>query len=79
MGGRDRAAAALSAAAVFARADGTAADRPARLSAGLLALIFAGSTNGMFMPERIDHHGWQLAMLALSVAAIADPKRVRGG
>ena len=45
----------------------------------LLALFFAGSTNGMFMPERIDHHGWQLALLALGIAAIADPKRVRGG
>ena len=45
----------------------------------LLAIIFADSTNGMFMPERIDHHGWQLALLALSVAGIADPKRVRGG
>jgi hypothetical protein len=44
-----------------------------------LALFFAGSTNGMFMPERIDHHGWQLALLALSIAAIADPKRARGG
>ena len=44
-----------------------------------IALFFAGSTNGMFMPERIDHHGWQLALLALSIAAIADPKRVRGG
>src|SRR6476469_830468 len=43
-----------------------------------LALFFAGSTNGMFLPERIDHHGWQLALLSLSVAAIADPKRVRG-
>ena len=30
-----------------------------------LAMFFAGSTNGMFMPERIDHHGWQLALLAL--------------
>jgi hypothetical protein len=45
----------------------------------LLAMFFAGSTNGMFMPERIDHHGWQLALLALSMASIADPKRVRGG
>src|SRR3982751_1526350 len=45
----------------------------------LLALFFSGSTNGMFMPERIDHHGWQLALLALSVSAIADPKRLRGG
>ena len=44
-----------------------------------LALFFAGSTNGMFMPERIDHHGWQLALLALGISAIADPKRVRGG
>jgi hypothetical protein len=44
-----------------------------------LAIFFAGSTNGMFMPERIDHHGWQLALLALSMAGIADPKRVRGG
>ena len=45
----------------------------------LLALFFAGSTNGMFMPERIDHHGWQLALLATSIAGIADPKKVRGG
>jgi hypothetical protein len=44
-----------------------------------LALFFAGSTNGMFTPERIDHHGWQLALLALSISAIADPRRVRGG
>ena len=40
---------------------------------------FAGSTNGMFMPTRIDHHGWQLAFLALGVAGMADPKRARGG
>lgn len=45
----------------------------------LLAVFFAGSTNGMFMPERIDHHNWQLALLALSMASIADPKRLRGG
>jgi hypothetical protein len=44
-----------------------------------IAVLFAGSTNGMFMPERIDHHGWQLALLALSMSGIADPKRVRGG
>src|SRR5437660_777490 len=45
----------------------------------LLAMIMAGTTNGMFLPERIDHHGWQLALLALSVAGIADPNRRRGG
>ena len=52
---------------------------PAAYPLALLALFFAGSTNGMFMPERIDHHGWQLALLAVSVAAIADPRRIRGG
>src|SRR4051794_30153105 len=44
-----------------------------------LTLIFAGSNNGMFTPERIDHHGWQLALLALSISSIADRDRVRGG
>jgi hypothetical protein len=44
-----------------------------------LAIFFAGSTNGMFMPERIDHHGWQLALLAASIASIVDPKPLRGG
>ena len=44
-----------------------------------IVLFFAGSTSAMFMPLRIDHHGWQLALLALAVAGIADPKRVRGG
>jgi hypothetical protein len=43
------------------------------------AMILAGLANGMFMPTRIDHHGWQLAFLSISVAGIADPKRVRGG
>ena len=52
---------------------------PSAYLLAFLALFFAGSTNGMFMPERIDHHGWQLALLALSISAIADPKRVRGG
>jgi hypothetical protein len=43
-----------------------------------VGIYFAGSTNSMFMPERIDHHGWQLALLAVSVASVADPRRVRG-
>lgn len=33
----------------------------------------------MFMPERIDHHGWQLAMLSITVAGLADPRLARGG
>ena len=31
------------------------------------------------MPDRIDHHGWQLALLSLAIAGLADPKRARGG
>ncbi len=45
----------------------------------LVALYFAGATNGMFMPTRIDHHGWQLALLACVMAGLADPDRRRGG
>ena len=29
----------------------------------------------MVQPLRIDHHGWQLAFLALALAGLADPKR----
>jgi hypothetical protein len=45
----------------------------------LVAFFFAYSCIGMFMPTRIDHHGWQLALLALAMAGIADPRRARGG
>ena len=45
----------------------------------VIPMFFAGMTNSMFMPERIDHHGWQLGLLALSMAGLADPKRLRGG
>lgn len=34
---------------------------------------------GMYMPDRIDHHGWQLAMLCLTVAGLCDPEDARGG
>jgi hypothetical protein len=45
-----------------------------------VAILFcAHSTRGMFAPMRIDHHGWQLTMLAVAVAALTDPKRARGG
>ena len=45
----------------------------------LIAMIVAGLTNSMFMPLRIDHHGWQLALLSMAIAGLVDPKRVRGG
>ncbi len=52
---------------------------PAAWPLAVACLFFAGSTLGMFQPTRIDHHGWQLALLALAVAAVVDPKRARGG
>ena len=45
----------------------------------IIALFFAGSTLGMVTPLRIDHHGWQLALLAIGVCGMADLKRARGG
>ena len=38
-----------------------------------------GSTMLMMMPLRVDHHGWQLAMLAWTLAGLADPNGRRGG
>ena len=52
---------------------------PAAYVLAFIALFSAGSTNGMFMPTRLDHHGWQLAFLGLAIAGLADPKRARGG
>lgn len=52
---------------------------PTAYPLAFIGLVLAGSNNGMFTPERIDHHGWQLALLALSISSIADPDRVRGG
>lgn len=52
---------------------------PGAFIAASVALYFAGATNGMFMPTRIDHHGWQLALLSLAIAGLADPDRRRGG
>ena len=52
---------------------------PAAWPLAVICLFFAGSATGQFLPTRIDHHGWQLAFLALGIAGIADPKRARGG
>ena len=46
---------------------------------GIIILLCCTSTMLMFAPMRIDHHGWQLACLAVTVAGIADPRRARGG
>lgn len=45
----------------------------------LALLLCAASARGMWAPLRLDHHGWQLAMLALALAALTDRKRARGG
>lgn len=43
-------------------------------------LFFFGVTAlAQFLPTRIDHHGWQLAMLSVAVAGLVDRTRVRGG
>jgi len=47
--------------------------------AALALLVGAGSTLGMFYPARIDHHGWQLAMIAVIMAGLVDPDARRGG
>ncbi len=46
---------------------------------GLVFLTGATATQLMFSPLRIDHHGWQLAMLSLTVAGLCDPRALRGG
>ncbi|WOK35138.1 AcrB/AcrD/AcrF family protein [Sphingomonas sp. C3-2] len=45
----------------------------------MLLVLGAGSAAGMFTPARIDHHNWQLAMLAVIVAGLADSDRRHGG
>ncbi len=52
---------------------------PVAWTLAILVLFGCSSTLLMFMPMRIDHHGWQLACLAWTVAGLADPKQARGG
>jgi len=46
---------------------------------GMVLLLCAPATMAMFPPMRVDHHNWQLALLALTVAGLCDPHRARGG
>lgn len=50
----------------------------AYILAAPIFISFIGAMT-MFMPTRIDHHGWQLAMLTVILAGLADPKALRGG
>ena len=52
---------------------------PIAFALAIALLACAGSADGMWQPLRIDHHGWQLAMLAWAMASLTDPQRARGG
>lgn len=52
---------------------------PSAWPVALIILMGCASTMPMYAPLRIDHHGWQLACLAVTVAGLADPARARGG
>ena len=52
---------------------------PAAFLLALLLLLSAHSVKGMWMPLRLDHHGWQLAMLGLLLVGLTDRHRARGG
>lgn len=50
----------------------------AYLMAAAIMLCFVTAMT-MFMPLRIDHHGWQLALLTVILAGLADQQAMRGG
>jgi hypothetical protein len=52
---------------------------PQAFALAVAILLCGHSARSMFAPLRIDHHGWQLAMLAVAVMALADARRARGG
>jgi hypothetical protein len=52
---------------------------PGAFALAAAILLCAHSARFMWAPLRIDHHGWQLAMLALVMVALTDPRRARGG
>lgn len=68
--------------AVTIAALGTTARRliaPTAWPLSIIILLGCTATMMMFMPLRLDHHGWQLAFLSLTIMGIADPRRTRGG
>ena len=52
---------------------------PKAFALGVALLLCAHSARGMWSPTRIDHHGWQLALLSLVVVALVDRRHARGG
>ncbi len=52
---------------------------PAAWPLVMFGLMFSSIAIGMFFPLRIDHHGWQIAMVSWVMAGLVDPQRRRGG
>src|SRR4051812_12444916 len=52
---------------------------PGAFALAIAILLCGHSARGMWAPLRIDHHGWQLALLAVAIAALIDRRRARGG
>jgi hypothetical protein len=52
---------------------------PGSTLVALVILVCAGNTMGMWTPLRIDHHGWQLAFLMMTVAGLTEPNMRRSG
>jgi hypothetical protein len=52
---------------------------PASFAFAIVMLLASSSTMNMMMPTRIDHHGWQLALIAATIAGLTDPRKHRGG
>ncbi|MBA3676051.1 MAG: AcrB/AcrD/AcrF family protein [Sphingosinicella sp.] len=46
---------------------------------GAVLLLCAQSARGMWIPLRLDHHGWQLALLSIVLLGLVDRKAARGG
>jgi len=42
-------------------------------------LLCGASTMTMWAPMRVDHHGWQIALVLLTVCGLVDPRPARGG
>lgn len=52
---------------------------PSAWPVAIIVLLGCAATMLMYMPLRIDHHGWQLAMLSLTLVGLSDAARARGG
>lgn len=52
---------------------------PGSYPLALAILMCAGDAMGMWTPLRIDHHGWQLAFLMMTVAGLTEPNMRRSG